>query len=243
MKKNIVLLILLTTSIIFGQRYQSSLNSSTTNLTGGSTFTGTKEKAMNYNNVYAYNWINITVKSNAGGTGKIQQSKDGTTWQNTVTFTYTAGDTLANVFSTPIILDYFRVIYTNGSTAQTSFSLTTVLTNQSIAMSSTSTGQGQSTLITASTLTGAANNQTVSTEIDSITFTGATSRVMAKVFSVNDTIEVSLKLNFSSPRIAYPFVSIDKYENINPLTFPKIYIRKYGSRARTCTYNYSWEGK
>lgn len=83
------------------------------------------------------------------------------------------------------------------------------------------------------------NTQTVSTEVDTISIT-ATTWYNFSVFSVNDTIEVSLSGSFATPKIAYPYTAIDKYLNVSPVTYPKIYIRRKGTG--TATYNYSGEG-
>jgi hypothetical protein len=83
------------------------------------------------------------------------------------------------------------------------------------------------------------NTQTVSTEVDTISIT-ATTRYDFSVFSVNDTIEVSLSGSFATPKIAYPYTAIDKYINVSPVTFHKIYIRRKGTG--TATYNYSGGG-
>jgi hypothetical protein len=146
--KKIILLILVLTCVIQAQRYTSKSNSTTTLLSGGASFTGTATKAMydDYNSS-VYNWINVTVRANQSGSGAIQQSKDGISWQTSTLFTYTANDSLTNVITIPINLDYFRVVYTNGASAQTgTWSLTTVLTNgsiQSLTLSGGSTAANQ----------------------------------------------------------------------------------------------------
>ncbi len=122
---------------LLAQRYTSTVNSSTTLLAGNATFAGGKEKASDNHNVYAYNWITVTVKSAQSGSGKVYQSKDGTTWDHVVAFTYTGTDTLTNTTSVPILLDYFKITYTNGASAQTTFRLTTVLTNQIMPLDAT----------------------------------------------------------------------------------------------------------
>ena len=143
--KKIFLFLALLTITISAQRYTSTTNSSKVLLAGNATFAGGSEKATDNHNIYAYNWINVTVKSAQSGAGKVYQSKDGTTWDHVTAFTHTGGDTLTNTTSVPIILDYFKVTYTNGASVQTTFRLTTVLTN---GLSLTTVQSGGSTLAT-----------------------------------------------------------------------------------------------
>jgi hypothetical protein len=57
---------------------------------------------------------------------KVAQSRDGVRWRSYYKFSYTANDTVANKFWTPIQLPWIRVSYTNASGgAQSVFELTT----------------------------------------------------------------------------------------------------------------------
>ena len=131
--KKIFLVLMLLPIILFCQPYQSltRLNSTITLLDSAETFTGNIEPISS-----DYNWIVVTVRSNIGGTGKVQFTNNNSTpvvWQNEKSFTYTAGDTLTNQYFFPITMAYFRVVYTNDTTDQTSFRLTTVLIKNSFA--------------------------------------------------------------------------------------------------------------
>ena len=194
MKKLFIFLILLSIPL-FAQRWTSTINSTKVLLAGNATFTGTAEKANNFNNAYAYNWINITIKSAQSGAGKVYQSKDGTTWDHATAFTYTGGDTLTNLTSVPIILDYFKVTYTNGSVAQTTFRLTTVLTNEIMP------------------LDASGNVRTNTT----VTFTGgATSAGQAKAYSLDSLINTkSFWTTFSNLANQKLLYSLDSLIQIN----------------------------
>ena len=81
--------------------------------------------------------------------------------------------------------------------------------------------------------------RTVSTETDSITFTAKFKQTF-EVFAVDDTMQISLDRTFTNARIVYPW-SVSGYYNFNPVTFPKVYIKRYGTTG-TVTYNYASEG-
>jgi hypothetical protein len=131
--KRIFLTLFFIASSLFAQVYQSQSNSTATALLANRTFTGTKEKITNFNNAYPYNYVVVVVKSDSSGTGKIQQSLDGVTWNTSIPFTYTAPDTVTNRYIAPIVLPYIRVTYTNGNKLQTRFRMTTTFINSSYA--------------------------------------------------------------------------------------------------------------
>ncbi len=130
--KKLILILFLATLSIYGQingtgsggkNYVSAVNSTVTALDSAATFTGGWELCWDYS------YIQVVIKSNIGGTGKIQFSKSGTTatllHQNT--FTYTANDTLTNKVQVETAGNYYRIVYTNSTTDQTSFSLLTTM--------------------------------------------------------------------------------------------------------------------
>jgi hypothetical protein len=100
----------------------SSVNSSSTPLAGGATFTGTSEKTEGYGVIY----VNVTANVASATDGlSIQQSSDGTNWDHTDDFTISAGAT--KNFSINAHSKYYRVVYTNGGSVQASFRLQTIL--------------------------------------------------------------------------------------------------------------------
>lgn len=96
----------------------STLNSSTTPLAGGATFTGVAEDLTNYSDVLVA--VKASHASAADGL-KIQFSIDGTNWDVEDAYTIPAG--VGKTFSAQICGKYFRIVYTNGSTLQTYFRL------------------------------------------------------------------------------------------------------------------------
>lgn len=99
----------------------STVNSSTTTLSGAGTFTGTSE------DVSAYADIRIAVFSDAASAAdglSIQQSTNGTNWDQTDAYTIPAGT--GKAFDVPVYARYFRVVYTNGATIQAAFRLQSV---------------------------------------------------------------------------------------------------------------------
>lgn len=102
-----------------GYSYASAGNSTTTPLTGGSTFTGTGEQNDSPD---AF----VMTKADADGTLYFDFSNDGTNWDST----YPAGgySCSANIPEVHVARKagrYFRVRYVNGSSAQTYIRLTT----------------------------------------------------------------------------------------------------------------------
>ena len=98
-----------------------NFNSTYTVLGNGATWTGTAEQLHNN-----FSFACVTVYSNKSGTLKVAQSRDGVRWRSYYKFSYTANDTVANKFWTPIQLPWIRVSYTNASGgAQGTFELTT----------------------------------------------------------------------------------------------------------------------
>lgn len=100
----------------------STDNSTSSNLTANSVFTGTWEECLGFGT------ITLLVKaSHASATNgvKIEWSADGLTAHANDTFTH--GATAGDIWSFGVVSQYFRVVYTNGSTNQTSFVLQTIL--------------------------------------------------------------------------------------------------------------------
>jgi hypothetical protein len=106
----------------------STLNSTSTLLNAGATFTGTSE------NVSQFNSVVIAAKTDKDGSMYIDFSNDGTNWDSVLTFNVTAS---ANeVHRITITRKYFRVRFTNTSASnqtylrlQTSFGSQTQLTS------------------------------------------------------------------------------------------------------------------
>lgn len=98
----------------------STVNSSVTPLGISGVFTGTSEEVVNFAEVRVSIWA-----SHASATDglQMQQSNDGTNWDNVDTYSVPA--TTGKAFGSGIGARYFRVIYTNGATAQTGFRMQT----------------------------------------------------------------------------------------------------------------------
>ena len=99
----------------------STVNSTTTNLAVGATFTGTSE------DVSAYAVVQVSIfASHASATDglSLQQSSDGTNWDITDVFTVPA--TTGKVFSVQPGSQFFRLVYTNGATLTTSLRIKTI---------------------------------------------------------------------------------------------------------------------
>jgi hypothetical protein len=233
--KNLLFLFFVLTSCLFGQVYVSSINSTTTPLAGNATFTGVKEKISNFNNVYPQSIVNVVVKSNQSGTGKIQFSADGTIWNTTIPFTYTANDTLTNITTTAVVLPYVRVVYTNGNSLQTSFKLETTFANLTNALVIPNGPTVGNQLISM----GYIHPATVSLSKDSVSITagaidssfvttGCTTWFSFKAFSIDGTILTSLNKNFTTSQIAYPWCSTNGYDHFSPIIYTKVYIKNVG---------------
>ena len=82
-----------------------------------------------------------------------------------------------------------------------------------------------------------ATHTTISSEIDTVIFTGATTKVKWIVYAMTDSIEASLKGDFSD---AQPIVTNTSFvfDNFSPIQFPKGYVRRWGTG--TTTYSQSW---
>ena len=243
--KKIFLVIALLPIIIFSQPSQSTKNSTTALLDSSAVFTGTIESIADYS------WIVVTVKSNIGGTGKVQFTNSNSSpvkWQTEKTFTYTANDTITNQCFVPVTMSYFRVVYTNDTTDQTSFRLTTALIKNPVLPTSTTNKPQVS--ITSSTLpTGAATStnqstlitlsqggtkyygttDTITTRIDTVTFSGATSWIEGSI-TASDSIEVAINGAFASGEtwIITETTKIDLLK-WDATTSNKLFIRRYGS--------------
>jgi hypothetical protein len=99
----------------------STANSSAVVLAANGVFTGTSE------DVSAYATIAVTVFADVASATdglSLQQSSNGTNWDNTDGYTIPAGT--GKTFSFPVEARYFRVVYTNGATLQAAFRLQTL---------------------------------------------------------------------------------------------------------------------
>ena len=252
--RKILFLFIIFTIPLFAQRWTSTVNSSSTYLSGNATFAGGKEKANDNSGNYAYNWINVTVKSVQSGAGKVYQSKDGTTWDHVDVFTHTGGDTLSNTLSVPIILDYFKVTYTNGVSAQTTFRLTTVLTNGILPLDASGNLKTSAVLaVDAGALATSANqippailnlsSDTVTIAAGAIdsskTFATATQYMSGNVFSVDGYIKVASDFHITVILgLAFPYSHTTDFVYA-PSVFPKhkIYVKNTGTTTAHILYN------
>lgn len=98
----------------------SSVNSSTTPLSGSATFTGTAERVEQYSNV------TVMVDSDVDGTLKMQLSTDGTNWDRSKDVVVDQDISSGSVHTLEIVSKFFRVVYVNGSGAQSHFRLQTI---------------------------------------------------------------------------------------------------------------------
>lgn len=95
---------------------------STTNLTGGSTFTSATFDFGDTMSVYkTFSAQVFTSHASATDGFKIQVSRDGTNWRDAATATVTAN--VITRIEWGMIYRYARVVYTNGATTQTTFEL------------------------------------------------------------------------------------------------------------------------
>lgn len=104
----------------------STLNSTTTPLAGGATYTGTSE------DVSAYSQITVFYDSDVSGSTKglrMEFSTDGTNWDRAKTITpqpEAAQTAFGGVHTLAVISQYFRLLYTNGDTAQSHLRIQTI---------------------------------------------------------------------------------------------------------------------
>lgn len=103
----------------------STANSSTTNIAGSGNFTGTAEDVSDYSSI-----VVSVFSSHVGATDglSLQQSPDGTNWDQVDAFTVPA--VTGKTFSAPVQAKFFRVVYTNAGTLTTSFRLQTIFGKQ-----------------------------------------------------------------------------------------------------------------
>lgn len=105
--------------IALGTAEVSTNNSSTTTLGTSGVFTGTSFDAKDFAT------LSISVfsdQSSATDGLSVQFSQDGTNWDHTHTFTYTAGANGLS-YNLPVEMRYVRIVYTNGVVAQSTFRL------------------------------------------------------------------------------------------------------------------------
>jgi hypothetical protein len=97
----------------------SSVNSTTTPLTANSTFSGT------YEDILAYQQVSVMVRVSHTGTLYLDYSSDGTNIDKTLTYAIT-DTTNGTLIESPASTRYFKLRYTNGGTNQTTFRLQTL---------------------------------------------------------------------------------------------------------------------
>lgn len=101
----------------------SSNNSSSSNVTGGSSYTGTIEEVVNYKSIEIIIFANVASANNGI---ELQFNQDGgADMDNIIKDTYDGSVQYSRIF--PIKGRYFKIKYTNGSTTTTSFRLQTIL--------------------------------------------------------------------------------------------------------------------
>jgi hypothetical protein len=99
----------------------SSGNSTTETLGNGGIFTGESEEVTNYGIIF------VTVYSDKASATDglcLEQSADGTNWDNVDTYTLPA--VTGKTYSIQPAARYFRIVYTNGTAVQTEFRLQTI---------------------------------------------------------------------------------------------------------------------
>lgn len=100
----------------------STANSSEALLGISAVFTGTAVDALQYGTIMVTAFSDVASAANGLS---IQQSKNGTNWDVTDTYTISAG--ASSKISVPRQEQYVRVVYTNGGTIQATFRLSTIL--------------------------------------------------------------------------------------------------------------------
>lgn len=100
----------------------SLLNSTTTPLAIGATYTGIGEDVNNFSEMRISVIANVASATNGLS---IQQSTDNTNWDITDTYTIDAG--VARTYVVPRQARYYRVVFTNGGNIQASFRLQSIL--------------------------------------------------------------------------------------------------------------------
>lgn len=128
--KQLFLIGLLLISVVAGAQVQygggvntftSTVNSSASTLTSASVFTGTSEDISQYSEARVF--VFSDVASATDGLA-IQQSANGTNWDNVDSYTIPAST--GKAYGVGVSAKFFRVVYTNGGTNQTSFRLQTI---------------------------------------------------------------------------------------------------------------------
>lgn len=108
-----------TANVTFASAGGTIYNDTTTNLTGGATFTGTSRDAGATNTMRRFC---AAVAADQSGTLFIQCSNDNTTWRTIKSLTLTAPNAFGEL-EVNVCTRYHRVVYTNGATAQGAFLL------------------------------------------------------------------------------------------------------------------------
>ena len=100
-----------------------STNSSSTPLGISGVFTGTATDVLEFSAIT----VNIDSDEDSAADGiQLQLSSDGTNWDSSRDFTYTAANN-GSAFQLATVAQFFRVVYTNGGTGQGTFRLQTIL--------------------------------------------------------------------------------------------------------------------
>ena len=99
----------------------STANSSVVNLAANAVFTGAAEDVSEFSTIV----VGVFSSATSATDGlSIQQSPDGTNWDQVDLFTVPA--TTGKSFSAGVQAQFFRIVYTNGATTTTSFRLQTI---------------------------------------------------------------------------------------------------------------------
>lgn len=118
----------------------SAANSSTTPLGANAVFTGTSVSTLNYGAIV----VNVfSDQPSAAGGLSVQQSSNGTNWDDTDGYTISASTALKVVI--PRQAAFVRIVYTNGATLQGTFRLQTLLSPQMPTASAVSPADGVTT--------------------------------------------------------------------------------------------------
>lgn len=129
-------------------------NSSSVNLSGGATFTGSFVEITSYASIQIGVYSNVNSATNGL---VIQFSKDGSNVHHTHTYSYLASSNgLGYIFSPEF--RYYRIVYTNGASAQSDFQLISILRSTALFPSqyrvSTAVTDETQALMTKSTIVG-----------------------------------------------------------------------------------------
>ena len=164
-------------------------NSTTSPVLANITFVGTATEVKEYSTIV------INVYADQNGTLFVEHSSDGTNWDISNSYPYTAAEEYS--LRTPVIARYYRLRFTNGVTDQTAFRMQALLGSQAVdppAASIDTTGLAVSGIEIAS-------NSSTTPLAGEATFTGSAVEVTAYsivVVNVNTDKISTLTIDFSS---------------------------------------------